>query len=62
MFLLQGSGRGGTQEARNDDIVSGNTNSQIEATLPAGSYTVEATTYNPEVTGDFTLSVSLTQE
>ena len=62
LFLLQGSGRGGAQEAQNDDIVSGNTNSQIVTTLSAGSYTVEATTYNAEVTGDFSLSVSLTQE
>ena len=42
----------------NDDIESGNTNSRIIATLAAGTYTIEATTYNPGETGTFTLTVS----
>ena len=57
LFLLEGVGRDGTVEAENDDIVSGNTNSQIIATLAAGAYTIEATTYEEGVTGEFTLSV-----
>ena len=44
----------------NDDIVSGNLNSRIEETLAAGGpYTIEATTYQAETTGDFTLTVSV---
>ena len=30
----------------NDDVETGNTNSQITRTLAAGTYTVEATTYS----------------
>ena len=41
----------------NDDVETGNTNSQITRTLAAGTYTVEATTYSEGVTGDFTLSI-----
>ena len=43
----------------NDDIEAGvNTNSRIVATLDAGTYTVEATTYEQGQTGDFTLTVA----
>ena len=59
LFLLQGSGRGGEVEAQNDDIVSGNTDSRVVATLAAGSYTIEATTYSAATTGTFSLSVAL---
>ena len=38
---------------RNDDIVSGNTNSEIRETLSAGTYTIEVTTYDSGATGDF---------
>ena len=58
LFLLEGAGRDGAVAAENDDIVSGNTNSQIVATLAARTYTIEATTYSVGVTGDFTLSVT----
>ena len=45
--------------AENDDIqASVNTDSRIVETLAAGTYTIEATTYDDGVTGDFTLSVS----
>ena len=59
LFLLEGAGREGAVEEENDDIEPGNTNSQITATLAAGTYTVEATTYSSGVTGSFTLEVSL---
>ena len=36
----------------------GNTNSRITEFLSAGTYTIEATTYKPGVTGDFTLTVT----
>ena len=62
LFLLQGSGRGGEVEAQNDDIVSGNTDSRVVATLAAGSYTIEATTYNAATTGTFSLSIALPEE
>ena len=45
--------------AENDDINlgGGNYNSRISANLAAGSYTIEATTYDKLATGDFTLTV-----
>ena len=42
----------------NNDMATGTTNSQIREHLPAGTYTIEATTYAPGITGDFTLYVS----
>ena len=57
LYLMRGFGKDGTIEAENDDIVRGDTNSEIEATLPAGDYTIEATTYNAETTGTFRLVV-----
>ena len=36
LFLREGAGRDGTVLYENDDIVSGNTNSEIGETLPAG--------------------------
>ena len=59
LYVLQGTGSGGTVEEENDDIVSGNTNSQILATLAAGAYTVEATTHTVGATGSFTLSMTV---
>ena len=58
LFLLQGSGRDGTVAEENDDLVSGNTDSRVVATLAAGAYTVEATTYTAGATGDFTLTIT----
>ena len=63
LYLLTGAGRDGSVLAKNDDIdtVGGNYDSRITATLTAGSYSIEATTYNqavPGVTGQFTLTVS----
>ena len=58
LYLLEGAGRTGAVRYDNDDIDSDNRNSQIKDTLPAGSYTIEATTYKAGETGSFTLTVS----
>ena len=58
LFLLEGAGREGALVASNDDVETGNTDSQIIQTLDAGGYTVEATTYSTGVTGSFTVSIS----
>ena len=59
LYLLEGSGRVGAEVASNDDLETGvDTNSRIVATLIAGSYTIEATTYSPATTGSFSLTVS----
>ena len=59
LYVLQGTGSGGTVEEENDDIVSGNSNSQIVATLAAGAYTIEATTNTVGATGSFTLAIAV---
>ena len=56
LFLLNGSGRGGDVIAQNDDYEG--TNSRIRATLKAGDYTIEATTFVYGSAGDFTLTFS----
>ena len=58
LYLRQGEAKSGTALHENDDIVSGNTNSRIQETLAAGKYTIEATTYDADKTGGFTLTVS----
>ena len=59
MYLMSGKGKTGKIEYYNDDIVvNENTNSRISESLPAGDYTIEATTYDVETTGNFTLTVS----
>ena len=58
LYLLQGEGGSGTVLASNDDYDGGGSNSQITRFLSPGRYTVEATTYSPSVTGEFTLTLS----
>ena len=60
LYLLSDLGRDGHALHRNDDIDThaGNYNSRISATLEAGYYTIEATTYDSDATGDFTLTLS----
>ena len=59
LYLREGeNAQSGETQYDNDDIVSGNTNSQIQETLAAGRYTIEATTYYPATTGSFTLTIS----
>ena len=54
--------RSGTALRENDDHrgagLAGSTDSRIRETLAAGTYTVEATTYQAGETGSFTLTVS----
>ena len=56
MFLLEGSGTGGTVVESDDDGGDGY-NSQITRELTPGLYTVEATTYSSSQTGAFALNV-----
>ena len=58
--LLRGAGPDGDVIASNDDVESGNTDSQIVRTLEAGAYTIEATTFDAGVPGSFNLSVART--
>ena len=58
LYLRRGEARSGTALHENDDVASGNTDSQISETLSAGSYTIEATTYSAGAAGSFTLTVS----
>jgi hypothetical protein len=59
LFLRTGDAKSGDALHENDDVAPGtNTNSQIQETLAAGTYTIEATTWGSGVTGSFTLTVS----
>ena len=58
LYLRSGDARTGTPLHFNDDVESGNRNSRIVATLAAGRYTIEATTYVAATAGTFTLTVS----
>ena len=58
LYLLDGHDRNGTVLFEEDDIVKGvNTNSSLSALLSAGNYTIEATTYYAQKSGDFELTV-----
>ncbi|MDE2938570.1 MAG: S8 family serine peptidase [Chloroflexota bacterium] len=59
LFLRAGDSRSEDFLHENDDIEAGaNTNSRITATLTAGAYTIEATTYDTGQSGEFTLTIS----
>ena len=60
LFLLSGTGAEADYLAENDDIDAGsrNFNSRIAGTLEPGDYTIEATTYDAEAIGGFTLTVA----
>ena len=59
LSLRAGEARSGDFLYQNDDIEAGaNTNSRITATLAAGTYTIEATTYGVGEVGNFTLTMS----
>ena len=61
LYLRQGDATSGAALHENDDIESGNTNSQIVATLATGAYTIEATTNTVGATGSgsFTLTITV---
>jgi len=59
LYLMQGTGKAGTVLHYNDDITRNeDPNSRISQSLTAADYTIEATTYDVENTGSFTLTVS----
>ena len=59
LYLLDGTGKDGPDLYENDDIIPGsNLNSRIEQRLQPGEYTIEATTYYSQKTGEFKLEVS----
>lgn len=58
LFLLRGSDRDGAIVAEDDDS-AGNLNSRIVATVTAGTYVIEATTFDPDRTGAFSLSLAV---
>ena len=55
LYLLEGDGQRGSVLFEDDDTEG--TNPRIRTTLQPGSYTVEATTYEIGVTGDFRIGV-----
>jgi len=58
LYLIEGIFSGGDEwETKNDDIVSGNTDSRIIETLEAGAYTVAVTTFSKKDTGDYDFNV-----
>ena len=59
LYLLQDEGAYGRVLYENNNY-SG-TDSHIEEILDPGSYTVEATTYSSGVTGDFTLTITISE-
>ena len=54
LFVLDSSG---AVVHENDNVTTRNLNSRIDKTLPAGMYTIEATTYFPARMGTFHLSI-----
>ena len=67
LYLLDGTGRDGVVRDRDDDDDDDNfdldssTDSGLETHLPAGDYTIEATTYHPVTGGDFTLVLMIAE-
>ena len=58
LYLRQGDARSGTALHENDDHQGSRSKSQIQETLAADTYTIEATTYATGETGSFTLTLS----
>ncbi len=58
LYLRSGDATSGTARHENDDHEGSTSVSQIQKTLAAGSYTVEATTYSAGATGAFSLTIS----
>ena len=59
LYLRQGDAISGTALHENDDHQGSTSVSQIQETLAAGTYTVEATTYSAGETGTFSLNLAL---
>ncbi len=58
LYLLNGAGTGGSI---NQETGSGASSAAITTTLQPGSYTIEATTWDDEDTGAFTLTLNIAQ-
>ena len=58
LYLREGDATSGTALHENDNHGGSTSVSQIQETLAAGSYTIEATTYDAGETGAFTLTIS----
>ena len=58
LYLRAGEARSGAFLHENDDHEDSTEISQIQESLPAGTYTIEATTYDAGETGSFTLTVA----
>ena len=59
LYLRSGTSTDGSALHENDDYnYPASTDSRIVETLSAGSYTIEATTYTPGLTGNFTLTTT----
>ena len=56
LYLLKGAGKSGAVETKDDDG-GVRFNSRIERRLPAGAYTIEATTFSTAKSGAFALSM-----
>ena len=62
LYLMEGAGKDGEIRAENDDFDSQiSTNSIIEETLPKGEYTIEVTTFEAGMSGDFVLTVTASE-
>ena len=62
LYLMEGTGKDGDIVDENDDFDSqAGMDSQIDRTLEAGEYTIEATSFDAGVGGDFTLIVEITE-
>ena len=59
LYLLEGEGTDGT--VRQQRGTADATSVTITASLSGGSYTIEASTWNSETTGDFTLALDVTR-
>ena len=57
LYLRSGNAQSGSHLYDNDDHDGSTSRSQIQETLEAGTYTIEATTYDEGETGSFTLTV-----
>lgn len=58
LYVWESSALSGDPVAENDDVGENTTVSRIEATLDAGDYAIEATTYEARETGGFSLAVT----
>ena len=61
LYLLSGADSEGSVVDEDDDGGSTGNNSYLDLTLEAGTYTIEATTYDAGATGDFSLTITVAE-